>query len=218
LALKSAWDDDGQSHIDSNDYSEGIKVALAVKGLRNAPSELDVSTIKMIVDSVQAGFGIKQGRHIQITGTFDVVNNKLFHIFDPTDTFAGAFNNREVEVRLLAAEVTVSGVADTPGDTITCDFVTQIVGEPATPGVFTFCSFEKTQEAGVSFYSWRFPNEVLDPGGAFQSYNLNWWNGMILPNQTFDVVIKKPNAFVGTEIFNWNMVFYTVPRRAHLPL
>jgi len=208
---------DGYSEVDPNTYAEGLKNALDIKGVVNAPGRIDVDSIKYIADAIQSGFAIKTLRVIEQADQLGGGSpNTTINLFDPTNNSPLGFNNRLFETRLIGMDIILSNVVPVNLERINATIGHTLIGSNVTRMVNT--DWEKRQETGNTTYVWTFPsmNRQIDNDNVH--FSANWWNGYILPDQLVDVDISRITNWNGSEQYTIKYMFYTVPRGAQLPL
>ena len=86
------------------------------------------------------------------------------------------------------------------------------------PGIqFTAFTWELIQTTG-SFYQWVWPGMVRDPGGEYQLFTSNFWNGLIDPDMEVEIQVLKESAFESVASFTIKFYIHRVPRKTQLPL
>jgi len=211
------------SAIDPSDYSEAIKSALNIRGAQQMPNEVDIDSIKLVADPLQAGFARYQSKALTITGTLIAGLNSSINIFSPTSAVQspGTPENpnfqytRLHEIRLIGLRAQLGGITSIAGDSIKCSI--SLLDDREVPVPETEIVEFEIQQTTSTAYSWKFPSMTREVTGAFQLYQAWSWDGWLPNGFTLNVKFNKESAFVGTELATIKVFFIRVPRRTILP-
>jgi len=216
-------DNDEHFAIDSSPYSESLKTALNIRGEKQAPNEVDLDSVKVIVDAVQGGFAKYESKALEITGTLIAGKNSSINIFSPTsavqDPGTPANPNfqytRLHEIRIIGMRVQVGGITSIAGDSIKCS-IALLDDRDVAVSESEIVEFEIQQTTSTA-YSWKFPTMTREVTGAFQLYTAWNWDGWLPNGFTLNVKFNKESDFIGTELATIKIFFIRVPRHTLLP-